>query len=85
MPGVIDLTDVLELIIEHFNQSSLPQEDLVDQAYQPRFHVFTEPDDQLDSLESTGVRRFCCCGSYDLQRSPFRLAGLSRDGQHRLE
>ena len=30
VPGVLDLTDVLELIIDHFNQGSLPQEDLVD-------------------------------------------------------
>ena len=32
VPGVLDLTDVLELIIDNFNQGSLPQEDLVDQA-----------------------------------------------------
>ena len=32
VPGVLDLTDVLELIIDHFNQGSLPQEDIVDQA-----------------------------------------------------
>ena len=50
VPGVLDLTDVLELIIDHFNQGSLPQQDLVDQAQQPGFHVFAEPDDQLGSL-----------------------------------
>ena len=48
--GVLDLTDVLELIIDHFNQGSLPQENLVDQVQQPRFYVFAEPDDQFDSL-----------------------------------
>jgi len=32
VPGVLNPTDVLEWIIDHFNQGSLPQEDLVDQA-----------------------------------------------------
>ena len=50
VPGVLDLTDVLELIIDNFNQGSLLQEDLVDQAQQLRFHIFVEPDDQVDSL-----------------------------------
>ena len=47
---MLDLTDVLELIIDHFNQGSVPQEDLADQVQQPRFYVFAEPDDQFDSL-----------------------------------
>ena len=50
VPGVLDLTDVLESITDNFNQGSLPQEDLVDQAQQLRFHVFVEPDDQVASL-----------------------------------
>ena len=50
VPGVLNPTDVLVLIIDHSNQGSLPQEDPVDQALQLRFHVFAEPDDQFDSL-----------------------------------
>ena len=36
-------------------------------------------------FEPTGVRRVCGWGFHNLQRSPLRLARLSRDDQHRLE
>ncbi len=47
---MLDLTDVLELIVDRIDQGSFPQEDLVDQAEQPELYVLAELADQFDSL-----------------------------------
>ena len=49
VPGLLNLIDVLELIVDRFNQSSIPQEDPVDHE-EPGFHVLAEFGGQFDSL-----------------------------------
>ena len=49
VPGLLNLIDVLELIVDRFNQSSLLQEDPVDHE-ESRFHVLAEFGSQFDSL-----------------------------------
>ena len=39
MSGVFNLADVFELVIDGFNQGSLPEEDFVHQAQQLGFHL----------------------------------------------
>ena len=58
VPVVLDLTDVLKLIVDRFNQGSLPKENLVDQAEQPGLHVLAELGDQFDSLNPMGFEEF---------------------------
>ena len=41
VPGSLNLIDALELIVDRFNQSSLPQEDPVDNE-EPGFYVIAE-------------------------------------------
>ena len=43
VPGSLNLIDALELIVDRFNQSSLPQEDPVDNE-EPGFYVIAEFD-----------------------------------------
>jgi len=58
VPVVLDLTDVLKLIVDRFNQGSLPKENLVDQVEQPGLHVLAELGDQFDSLNPMGFEEF---------------------------
>ena len=39
MSGVLNLADVFELVIDGFNQGSLPEKDFVHQVQQLGFHV----------------------------------------------
>ena len=48
--GVFDLRNVFELIVDRFNQRSLPEHQFVPQRYQPWLHVLTNGGDQLQAL-----------------------------------
>ncbi len=57
VPGLLNLIDVLELIVDRFNQSSLPQEDPVDHE-ESRFHVLAEFSGQFDSWNPQEFEEF---------------------------
>ena len=57
VPGSLNLIDTIELIVERFNQSSLPQEDPVDNE-EPRFYVIAEFGSQFDSLNPQEFEEF---------------------------
>ena len=57
VPGSLNLIDALELIVDRFNQSSLPQEDPVDNE-KPGFYVIAEFGSQFDSLNSQEFKEF---------------------------
>ena len=41
MSGVLNLVDAFELVIDGFNQGSLPEEDFVNEVQQLGFHLLT--------------------------------------------
>ena len=57
VPGSLNLIDALELIVDRFNQSSLPQEDPVDNE-EPRFYVIAEFGSQFDPLTLQELEEF---------------------------
>ncbi|MEL0221470.1 MAG: hypothetical protein VXA39_12730 [Deltaproteobacteria bacterium] len=57
LPGLLNLIDVLELIVDRFNQISLPKEDHVDHD-EPEFYVLAEFVEQLDPLTLQGLEEF---------------------------
>ena len=57
VPGSLNLIDALELIVDRFNQSSLPQEYPVDHE-QPGFHVLAEFGSQFDHLTLQELEEF---------------------------
>ena len=57
VPGLLNLIDVLELIVDRFNQSSLPQEDPVDHE-ESGFQVLAEFGEQFDSLNPQEFEEF---------------------------
>ena len=57
VPGSLNLIDALELIVDRFNQSSLPQEDPVDNE-EPGFYVIAEFGIQFDSLNPQEFAEF---------------------------
>ena len=57
VPGSLNLIDALELIVDRFNQSSLPQEDPVDNE-EPGFYVIAEFGSQFDSLNPQEFEEF---------------------------
>jgi hypothetical protein len=48
--GVLDLGDVLELVIDGFDDSALAQQELVEQRQQAVLHVASDRCDQMKSL-----------------------------------
>ncbi|MEK9618453.1 MAG: hypothetical protein VW543_19220 [Deltaproteobacteria bacterium] len=54
---MLNLIDVLELIVDRFNQISLPQEDPVDHE-ESRFQVIVEFGEQLDPLTHKELEEF---------------------------
>ena len=50
MPRVLDLTDVLQLVVDRLNQGSLVQQDLIKDRQQPIPHILAVPRDQLQTL-----------------------------------
>ena len=57
VPGSLNLIDALELIVDRFNQSSLPQEDPVDYE-EPGFYVLAEFGSKFDSLNLQEFEEF---------------------------
>ncbi len=57
VPGLLNLIDVLESIIDSFNKSSLPEEDTVDHQ-EPRFYVLVEFGSQFDPLTLQELEKF---------------------------
>ena len=57
VPGSLNLIDALELIVDRFNQSSLPQEDPVDNE-EPGFYVIAEFGSYFDSLNPQEFEEF---------------------------
>ena len=57
VPGLLNLIDVLELIVDRFNQISLPQEDPVDHD-EPEFYFLAEFGGQFDSLNPQEFEEF---------------------------
>ena len=54
---LLNLIDILESIVDRFNQISLPQEDPVDHD-EPEFYVLAEFGGQFDPLTLQGLEEF---------------------------
>ena len=54
---LLNLIDILESIVDRFNQISLPQEDPVDHD-EPEFYVLAEFGEQLDPLTHKELEEF---------------------------
>jgi hypothetical protein len=50
MPGVLNLRDILELIMNSLNDGSFPHHQLVEQWHESVLHVLPDPGNQLDSV-----------------------------------
>ena len=83
VPGLLNLIDVLELIVDRFNQSSLPQEDPVDHE-ESRFHVLAEFSGQFDSWNPQEFEEFVAEVA-TRQRDSLPSAEPSYDRQHCLQ
>lgn len=55
MAGMLDLRDILELIVDRFDNESLTQDDSVNEGHEPVLHIFPHCGDEL---ESSGHERF---------------------------
>ena len=47
MPGVFDLRDVFELVVDRLNDGTLPRHDLIEQRHQFVLHVRLQFSDEL--------------------------------------
>jgi len=51
MPGVFHLTDILQLIIDGFNQRPFLQGDLILNMHQAVLHVLADPGDEVYAVD----------------------------------
>ena len=50
MAGMLDLTDVLGLIVDRFNDGALPQQALIPPVHEPVRHVFPQAGNKLQTV-----------------------------------
>ena len=58
MTGVLNVTDILQWVTNHFNDGSLSQQSLVNKRHQHVFHVFPELGYQLNPWLEKQVKAF---------------------------
>ena len=57
MPGMLNLTDVFELVIDGFDDGSFAQQNLVKQLNEGVFHILSALGNQLKTLLKEGLKQ----------------------------